>query len=302
MSDQDPQQAVPGNVPGGDVTPQPSAAVPTSPDSMRLPPNPLAQPRQGAEDWEARYKGLDRRYQEDRQEWEQQRTAFQQQMADFTAKMQTWEQQLKQPQAKPAPAPVSDGNQEAPQQTTKDSGDLQKRLDELQAERYRDTLLFQMMQPGQPGHDLPLAMFRDNIPVHAPQVGEDGKLDDSKQRAAIENFIKGLRGVAGNSAQQTQQAMTQGWTPGSSPGVPAPQSREALEAEYYRVKEEYGNLPADVSPEREAAVKARYYQLHEQVGRNLPGNTQPWMSGEELLRRVQQLEGTVGQFGNMLKR
>jgi len=78
------QSVQPGAEPGEgqETMPQQSAAAAAGPDSVKLPPSPLSKGSQDSKgqevDWEARYKGLDRRYQQERQQFEAQLKAQEQ--------------------------------------------------------------------------------------------------------------------------------------------------------------------------------------------------------------------------------
>lgn len=297
---EDPQQAAPAEVPAaGDPVPQHVAAAMAGPDNMKMPPNPLTQ-KQGSgsidRDWEASFKGLNSRYREEKDAWAGERQQLTQQIQTLAQRMETLENSAKPAAPKTPPAPVSDGNRQ------QDDGVVYDRLAELEAERYRDSLLFSYMQPGQLGHNLPLALFRDNIPVVPPDVNDDGSINDKGQREAIERFIKGLQGIGQQSARQTQEAMTQGWTPGASPGLPqAKPTEEQLLEEYYRVKEAYGNVSESMPQDEVQRLQARYYQLHEEVGKRAPHQTTPWMTGDEMAKRLNQLEAQLGRFQAMYK-
>jgi len=307
MSQQDPQQAMPAAIPEAQPLPQNVAAAMAGPDSLRLPRNPLAveQERAGREaqtDYRALYEeearrrsGVDRRLKEELDA----RGALTQMVESLSTRLEAFEKQM-QPRQQQQEVPPAQSQQEPEIPLNQDM--LMERIAEMEAERYRDQLVFQYMQPGEKGANLPLAMFRENIPVVAPDVGEDGKLNDSGQREAIERFITGLQGISSQSSQRAQAALTEGWTPGVSPGQPdGPPSQQQLLDEYYKVKEQYGNLPTD-APEAEVnQIQARYYALHEQVGKFQPGQTTPWMTSEEMASRLNQLESQLGKFQQHFK-
>jgi hypothetical protein len=300
MADNDPQQAEPGATPDTVVSQQTAAAV-AGPDSMKLPPNPLHSERgqgSGERDWEASYKGLNRTLQEKTQKWEEERREYQQRFEALEGKMKSLTPQA--PEKKPqAPAPVSDGKTEGANQDS----ELYELLAQRDAERHKWKLLAEYTEPGKPGHGLPLLSLADNVQTFAPDLTDDGSVDDSAQRKEIEKIIGAFKGVQGNTVQQTQEALTSGWTPGSSPGTPPPpDSKEALLQEYYRLKEAYGNMDDSTSSSDQARIQARYYELHEQIGKFLPGQTKPWMSSEELLNYMQQIEGRMGNLEGMFKR
>lgn len=318
MTSDSSQQQAPGGVSGiptaADITAglesQVPSAAPGGPDNLRMPPNPLAQGTQGSDrDWEASFKGLMKTYQQEKQDGQQKQQAWEAQIQQLSQRMEAMEK----PQAPVSPAKPQDTKApsvsvekvQGSQQQTGDS-DLYDRIAELEAERYRDSLLFQYMQPGQPGHNLPLAMFRDNIPVVAPSVGDDGTLDDKGQKGAIENFIKGLKGIQGQTQQTTEQQMLSGWTPGSavSQGAPGGNTQDAMLNEYYRLKEYKGSKEyADTDEATRARADAQYWSLHEKVGRFTPGQTTPWMTVDQIGKAINEVRGRIGHLeGFMVKK
>lgn len=292
MGNQDPQSATPEGMPG--ETPQQTPAANVGLDSMRLPPNPLHQPQQGSSetDWEARFKGLNQRYQDDRQKWDQERQVFSQRFDALEQQIKSLAPQAKAPAQKPqakAPEPVSAGNPEGANQDS----ELYDLLAQRDAERYKWKLIAEYSKPGKPGYGLDLFALADNIQTYAPDLSEDGAVDDSAQREEIEKIIGAFQNVRGSVAKQTQEAMTSGWTPGIAPGAPPPpDSQEALLQRYYQVKEAYGN--------GDDSLEGEYYKLHDQLKGILPSQTVPWPTNDEIARQLQQMQGTMGKFETML--
>lgn len=293
MADESSQQAAPTGTPEiGRTVSQHAGAVVSSPSTgIEAFPNPMQKETAGARDWEESYKGLSRRYNEDRAAWEatvQERT---QQVTSLDAKFQELEKKLMGlPQQQPEP------KKQPPAQAPQDTG-TQDYLDAMaqnDAIRFRDKLLFEYIAK-EP--DLGLAAFRENIPVVAPTVGESGGVDDSGQRGAIENLINSLKGIGQKQAQATQKAMTEGWTAGVSPTAPSTQTWEDKVNEYYKVKEQYGSATLDsLGKDEQAKVAQQYYKLHEEVGKHLSGQSTPWMDASELAESIRQIQGRVGHL------
>lgn len=271
MSDDIPQQAgtpmVPGSMPQShDVISQ------AGPDSMRIPQPAFRQEAQQSTDWEARYNGLNRRYQEDRQQWDQK---FQ----SIVDKLSSFEERFTAPAA---PPPVAQAPEKAAEPAPQGDNALYGRLAQIEAERYRDNLLMESY-----GNVPGLFLFRDNIPAVAPELGTDGTVNDKAQRAEIDRFIKKLQGITGSAAQQTQQQMVQGWTPGVAPG-PAPVSEQDEIAEYHKLMDLRGGIEFDKLPEREQKrLDARFYELHEKHWMRVGSGTKPWARMDDILKLVQ---------------
>jgi hypothetical protein len=186
----------------------------------------------------------------------------------------------------------------APQQPVAQPAPVSAALQNVEAQLYRDRLLDLFTQKGEPGEGLPLHLFKANIPVMAPKVGADGKLDDSEQRAAIAAFVNALKGVQTSTVAETRQVLTQGTTPGA-PGAKPPATMSEGDQKY----EEFKNLmlemakasfvdqPADV----QAAKTKRYYELlrDSAIEARHGGATQPAMDWGKLSSQVQRLTHEV---------
>lgn len=277
----------------------------TGPDSHGMPriSDVVHDPGSDQEDWKAKYErelagrqGLDRRYQEDRTTWEKERTQLTETLRQIVGRLDKLEGGNAPTQPEPQAPPISDGNQQAPQQ---DSGDdvLVGIIAEMEAARYRDGLLYEYTQPGQPGEGLPLFRFRDNIPVVPPDVGADGQVDDAAQRKAIEAFIQGLRGLQGQTQQQTQQGLLQGYMPGSSPDTPPGPTAESIYEKFSDVMRVYGSDEfMNMTPEQQRQIEAEYYRLLETdaVKERHKGSTAP-------PRGVNDLYAELNKLSNRLK-
>lgn len=290
---------------------QPNPASVSGPDTTKLPPNPLSgqpQPSGSYEepDWERRYKGLDRKYQQDRQEWEKQTQEKDDAMSDLTqqfmARLEALEARLPAPEPKPEPqaAKAAGSQEDSGNEGTLDGNDFMwQRVKELEAERFKTMAVMKAMQQGQPGHGLPLLEWLDEIPI---RLGEDGMPDAKEQERAVLKVVEKIKGLRGEASKATQQAMTAGYTPGSAPGTPPkPASAEAEIAEYHelmdlRMSPGYLDLP---QVEQNKADK-RFYDLLDKYGPQLPGVHLPWMSMDQLLGQVRQSQADVNELKAML--
>lgn len=273
-----------------DPTPHQRAAPVAGPDSVRLPPNPLAGQGQATGsyqevDWEARYKGLNRAFQDRQQEWQTDSRAKDDTIASLAARLEALENRqpapAQEPQAPKAKSP-------APEPQTEDRSDssaLLGRLIELEAERFKTQAVIEMMQPGQPGHGLDLLSWLDEIPI---RIDGDGMPDQEAQRAAIKKMIDKINALRGDTSRKTQQAMVAGYTPGAAPGTPPPTaSRESEIAEFYEMQQRWMDPRFDRLPEAEQAkIENRYYELLHKHRDDLPGITIPWMTNADILKQV----------------
>jgi hypothetical protein len=199
------------------------------------------------------------------------------------------------PAAKTEPA----APQEPPQTENRDTAVLDA-MAKLEAERYRSLLIERYTQPGQPGEGLPLRTFADNIPLHPPELGEDGHVDDAAQRQAIEDFAKKLGGIKGETQQETQDAMQQGWTPGSSPALPREEeSANALYEEFQKLLEQQA-LPefADLPKSEQDKVESRYFELlgDPRIKERHGGNLRTGLDWDEVGSMLEELQQKVSRL------
>lgn len=305
----------PGSAPGtltGQM-PQASPAADQGPDSHKLPQ--LSDVVAGSDrDYEASFKGLNVKYQEEKKGWETEKTQF----ASALQKLQGQIEQLKQtpppqspaqkaspePQAKPS---VSTGN------TTTDSDELGKVVDGLKAQRaakdYLDLMLDDYTKPGAPGDGLPLRLFAEQIAVKPPDM-TGGQIDDSAQRLEIEAMIGKLKQVTGTAKEETAQSLMEGWTPGSAASVPrGDQTAEAVYDEFLKLTDLRGQKEYNDMPQADQdRLDARYYELLQDPNVKLQhgGSTGP-LSWEDVVdsvtnmgKQIAQMQATQGGF-NPLK-
>ena len=295
MPENDPQQAQPDVLSGTGVpVSQQDAAAVASLDSLKLPPNPLtARPQGNTErDYEASFKGLMKTYQEEKRTWEAKEAETTTAMQALATRLEALEK-APSPTKEPQVTPPKSEAQKVPVEQT--DSDLLNYMAEADTERFKLKKILEYVQPGAPGHGLPLGTFIDAIESVPPVLKDDGTVDDSGQKQAIEKVISALRGVQGATQQATQQAMIAGYTPGVSPGAPQQQTAQDLEAEYYRLKELYGSPDLEKMPENEQRrIQSRYYELHEKVGKGLPYQTQPFMDVDQIGANVNQLLNRIG--------
>ena len=278
-------------------TPQAAPAVGRGPDSHSLPRS--IEPQVG-DNWEARYKGLDARYQKDREDWTRQ-------LED----LRTQVQQLSQPKEPKAPAPKPQAKKEP--ESKPDPADistlnvLDQAIQQRKAASFRDMMVEDMSRElGIPA----LEMFTDDIPIRPPTRNEYGTVNDSAQRAAIQAFADKLKGVQGETSQRTQAAIREGMTPGASPGAPPATGSDVYE-EFLELMEVYGSAEFDeLSPTDQNRIQKRYFELtnDKTVQDRHEGETSPTMSWKDLtndvrdaLKRLSRLESSRGStpYGNM---
>lgn len=267
-------------------TPQAAPAVGQAPDTSTLPPS----PGQGSgtdpdyqalfEEERQRRQGLDRRLQQEataRQQLSMQLNQLQQQVAP----------EAPQEPSQPSPAPTQP---QAPAQTDV----LQQAINQQLAAQYRDNLLTQYEQ--QLG--VPLSLFRDHIPAVPPVLGDGGVIDDSAQRAQIEAFATNLQQVQGQTAQQTQETVMQGMTPGSAPGAPVENSAADMYQEFQDL------LTAQAAPDfvnldrgEQQRIEARYFELLDapEIQDQHGGQTRPTMDWAEMQQTVRDLARRVNE-------
>ena len=152
MPDNNPQLGSSDGGPGGLVT-NPPQAVPAAdqrPDDQVLPRSIPGSDNGVKENWEERFKGLQRRYDTDRKAWEGERDALQGQVDSIMSKLSS----LAEPQAPEAPAqapkkaPVPEPTvTKSEAQTTADA--IEQAIALKSAEKYRNSLLEEYTQPGQ---------------------------------------------------------------------------------------------------------------------------------------------------------
>jgi len=304
----DPQSPSDAGVPGQATPPAPQID-PTAGiglDSMRLPPNPLSGQQAPATDYEARYKGLDAHYQKEKQTWMTQQQAL-------MGRLEALEQKLSQaplapaqsPQAPAAPSPTAQAPAFArkAEPPTGDTSELYETIAQMEAERYRDNQLLEYTQPGKPGQGLPLFTFRNNIRAVAPDVDENGRVNDTAQRAEIDRFIQAINSIAGSVQQGTQQAMVAGFTPGAAPGpAPAPSADDEIQ-EYRDLMALRGDPKFDKMPDdQQKKIERRFYELYEKYWMRLGTGGKPFATMEEVLNLVNMQAGRLNALEGMLKK
>jgi hypothetical protein len=277
------QAQVPVSVPDVNrIVPQADPASPVGPDSHNMA-RLSDRASVSSVDWEARYKGMDALYQKEVQ-------ALKGQVATLVELVKGVV-----PAAQPAPAqPVS-----SPAPATPVSNAIQQ----IEAQLYRDRLLDTYTQKGEPGEGLPLHLFKANIPVVAPVIGADGRMDDSGQRAAITGIIGALKGVQTSAATEVRQVLTQGTTPGA-PGAKPPAMMSDGDTKYEEFKSLMVEMSKaafiDLSAAEQAAKTKRYYELlrDSDIQSRHGGQTQPSLDWTKLSSQVQRLTQEVESLRN----
>ena len=243
-------------------------------------------------DFEASWKGLQKRYDKDRVAWEAKTGEQKEQLDELGQKFQEFENNLST-----SPQPEPEPQKEAPvEQVDDDTPDVLSVVAEAEAIRNRDALLFKAVAQ----HPV-LAQFRDNIPVVPPTLNDDGTVDNSGQQKAIDDFAAAIQGVGKVAQQANQQAVTQGWTPGVSPGAPTEETWDDQVNEYYKLKEYMGGAEMqELSSVEQSKISDAYYALHDKVGKRLPHQSAPWMDTGELAEAVRQVQAKVDHLGNFM--
>ncbi len=279
--DENPQSNSPGVGPDMSM-PQADPAANKGPDSHRLPTLGQKVEKSESRDWEASYKGLN--------DWVAKEFAELRKTVEKLAAPKVEEVKPKVEEPK-----ISDSKPDPGMSA------LDQAIQSKKAEQYRDLLLAEYTKPGAPAEGLPLDMFANNIQVIPPTIGPDGKLDDSGQRAVIENFAKALKGVQGATQQRTEDALLQGYVPGSSPGANPAQAKEQVYDEFKKIMavmgtDEFENL----GKVEQARMENRYYELlgdpiiEEMHG----GQVKPVMNLDEMQRKLTDMSRKIQLLEN----
>lgn len=267
--------------------PQAAPTVGAGPDNQMLPKS--FQPQGEAETVpKKQHDGLMAKYQSEKAAWE---AGF----AELTARLDKLTST--QPAEAASPAPGASQPSKPAQTSTPEMDPLDRAIQQRKALNYRDMLVETVAKElGLPA----LAMFSDDIPVHAPTIGADGQIDDSAQRAAITAFADKLRGVQGAASTATRDALIEGMTPGSAPGsTPAGDGGDELYQEFLELLQaqattEFSKLPA--ADQRRA--EQRYLELldMDEIKDRHEGATTPTMSWQDMQKTVRDLMKSVGSL------
>lgn len=270
-------ESSPGEGPGlVTEVPQAAPAANRSPDSLNMPRTGQAVARQEERDWEKSFKGLNRWVGEEF-------NTLRDTVGDLARAVQTL---TERPQAAPAPAPTPDSNEGTA--VKEEPSALDMALEAKKAERYRDMLL----EEYEAATGLPVTSFRQHVKAVAPALGEDGALDDSAQRALIEDLVGTLKGVRGDAQEQ----VLKGHMPGSAPGSDAPTSADQLYDEFLDIMQVYGTEEFDrLDPAKRAAMENRYFELLQEpaVQDRHEGALQPAMGYEDMAEEVRRLSREI---------
>jgi len=265
-------------------SPQADVTVGRGPDSHRLPRT--VKGAQEEPNWEARYNGLNSRYQADREEWTRQFEDLRKQLQQLTSTSS----KETAPAASESQAAKAQTKPEATGTTGVDA--LDRAIKQRKAETYRNLMVEQVSRElGIPE----LEMFSDNIEIVPPTFDGD-ELDNSGQLAAIRSFADKLRGVQGEASRRTQDVIRKGSTPGAAPGVTAPTTGDDVYQEFLEVMEVYGSDEFSQLPKADQGrIERRYFELldDEAVADRHGGQTRPTMSWQEMQQTVRDLAKAV---------
>ena len=287
----------PAAQPSTPVHPAPANSQGTSVMSVSVQPSmdqQLELLRQQAQQAEARYNGLNQRYQADV-------AALRQQFTEFGSQMQSVVQALQgiggggappadeqtptnQPQpaptsqaqapspSSPAPAPVSQGN-------------------EATAREARLRLLIQMTQQGQPGEGMNPASLEQFVPLSPLRA--DGTPDLDAQRQAISGVLDVLGASRRAGAEAAATEIQTGQLPGAA--VSPPPATNPTQIKVNRLIELKGIVGAapfrQLPGGQQDALRAEYTRLLSEVGHLDPNIRTPFPDPAEMIRQMGQAAG-----------
>jgi hypothetical protein len=284
-----PQQTVDPNPLPETVVPQADPASTQGPDSHSLPTLSQVVGTPDDRDYKASYKGLNKRYEEDRRVWDSERQSLRNEL-DTIKTMLTPKADPVEP-TEPVPVP--------PVTQSQGPSALEEAIQQKHAEQYRDLLIGEYTKPGGPAEGLPLNMFVENIKIVPPTTGADGKLDDSAQRQEIDGLVTSLKGLQGETKQKTAEALVTGQTPGSSPAAPAGEDGDTIYQEFQDIMQVYGSQEyLGLDKTEQARIESRYYELLESphIEDRHEGDLAPTNTVAELQRSVRELSKQVTQM------
>lgn len=234
------------------------------------------------EEERSRRSGLDRRY----TEWEQRLSTLGEQLTQLTHLVQGNQAQGGQPP--PDPSPARQPQRQQPASPPDDDDDIHITVAQLQAERERTRAIRNVAREF-PGVDL--WQWEENITLHPG--------DPEAQRTAVREIAERLQqqqsGAAQQAADQRQQALTQGMTPGSSPSPPQTPEDQGL-ARTQEIWEMMNDIPRwmALSETERTQLEEEFDPLSQQYGYALgDGFQQGWPNMASLMSRVNELERMV---------
>lgn len=205
-------------------------------------------------------------------------------LGNLTEALQGLTKQEPQPPAEPPKTKQEDPRDEVLAELRAELATLRSAREAEQSAHARDALIAEYTAEGAPGFGMDLGPFKGAIPL--PEGG-----DETASRSAIEGIIAGLRGIKSSAVKDTQAAMLQGATPGSSPAGPvAGEEAEVQEfKDLHALLNDYGRLSA-LSESEVAKKTARYDELLPKYGvKHVPGFRPPWGNVSDYGRDMQQL-------------
>lgn len=317
---------MPGQGTGGMPQPQPSASVSPGPSNSTVAPSQgtgvtlnqtveqqIATLRQQAETAEARYNGMNARYQQDVATLRQQFSDFQTQMQQVLGAVQGFASGQRQPPvtnpqslaSTPSDNPLT-GNTVTPQSPqgvtqptagppVSSGNSTPDPAQQASLRELRLRLLNEYSQQGARGEGLNLHQFEQQIPL--PAVGQNGALDLAVTTQAIDSLIGALQSARQAGAQAAVQEMRQGTVPGAST-EPAPQQTQ-LQQDYARFQELKGLIGTpsfrDMPEPDKQKLRDEYAALLTTVGHFDPFINEPFVDPSQVAGRVRrQMMGFPG--------
>lgn len=160
---------------------------------------------------------------------------------------------------------------------------------DLRATINRENMVRQMTRPGEPGEGIRLDDWVDLIPLVPPVAQDDGSIDNSGQRDAIQNVIDRIKGERESASKNTQSFMTDGATPGSTP--PPGQTGPADELEELTTLWAKTNDPAQLEMMDEGQFReaqARIDELQQLMPQVTSGYRPGWLDLQGSISALQQ--------------
>jgi len=283
----------PAAQPSAPVHPAPASNQGTSVMSVSVQPSMDQQVellRQQAQQAEARYNGLNQRYQADV-------AALRQQFTEFGTQMQTVVQSLQgmggggappvteqtpTPTPQPAPTPIQAQapSPASPAPTPVSQGN------EATAREARLRLLIQMTQQGQPGEGMNPASLETFVPLSPLQA--DGTPDLDAQRQAISGVLDVLGATRRAGAAAAATEIQTGQLPGAA--VSPPPAANPLQTKVNRLielKGLVGTTPFRQMPgQQQDALRTEYTALLSEVGHLDPAINTPFPDPAEMIRQM----------------
>lgn len=237
------------------------------------------------EELQARRSGLDRRF-----------TTVDQRLNELSEQLQALTNGTQAP-ASPPDAQRSEPQppgEPTPAQAAPEIVEMQTTLRQLQAQQERNRAIREVASDF-PGLDL--WQWEENIPLRPG--------DPTAQREAVtavaQRLQSQLAGTAQQAANQRQQALTQGMTPGSSPSPPLPAEEEGFQRtrDIWELMNDTPRWLA-LEPEQRQAFEEEFDRLSEDYGHAIGDGYRPgWANMQDVMSRIHGIERSLRNSGAM---